>query len=38
MPLDQCLSRLQKEIADKTVRKTYSGSAAIEGKVEGNEY
>ncbi len=38
MPLDQCLSRLQKEIADKTVRKTYSGSAAIEGKAEGHEY
>ena len=38
MPLDQCLSRLQKEIADKTVRKTYSGSAGIEGKAEGNEY
>ena len=38
MPLDQCLARLQKEIADKTVRKTYSGTAAIEGKAEGNEY
>jgi threonyl-tRNA synthetase len=38
MPLDQALSRLTAEIADRRVRKTFSGSANLEGKATGNEY
>ena len=38
MPLDQALCRLSEEIADRRVRKTYSGTAGLEGKATGNEY
>ncbi len=38
MPLDQALARLIEEIAARRVRKTYSGSAGLEGKATGNEY
>ena len=38
MPLDQALCRLSEEIAQRRVRKTFSGSAGLEGKAMGNEY
>ncbi len=38
MPIDQAISRFQQEIAGRRVRKTYSGSAGVEGKATGNEY
>jgi|GEM_PF-2038807 len=38
MPIDQAISRLAQEIAERRVRKTYSGSAGLEGKATGNEY
>jgi threonyl-tRNA synthetase len=38
MPLDQALARLTEEITSRRVRKTFSGSANLEGKATGNEY
>jgi threonyl-tRNA synthetase len=39
MPIDQAINRLTAEIAERRVRKTFSGgSAAVEGKATGNEY
>ncbi len=38
MPIDQAISRLSEEIAQRRVRKTYSGTAGLEGKATGNEY
>jgi threonyl-tRNA synthetase len=38
MPIDQALTRLQQEITDRRVRKTFSGSANLEGKAAANEY
>jgi threonyl-tRNA synthetase len=38
MPIDQAISRLQLEILERRVRKTYSGSANLEAKATGNEY
>ena len=38
MPLAAAISRLQDEIAARRVRKTFSGSANVEGKATGNEY
>jgi threonyl-tRNA synthetase len=38
MPIDQAISRLSEEIAERRVRKTFSSSAAVEGKATGNEY
>ena len=38
MPADAAISRLQQEIAERKVRKTYSGSAGLEGKAAANEY
>ena len=38
MPIDQAIQRLAAEITDRKVRKTYSGSASVEGKAVGNEY
>jgi threonyl-tRNA synthetase len=38
MPLAEAISRLQQEIAERRVRRTYSGSANVEGKATGNEY
>jgi len=38
MPIDQALARLAAEIAERRVRKTFSGSANLEGKATGNEY
>lgn len=38
MPVDQAIERLKAEIAERRVRKTYSGGAAVEGKATGNEY
>ncbi|MDX1947940.1 MAG: threonine--tRNA ligase [Pirellulaceae bacterium] len=38
MPLPAAINRLQDEIAARKVRKTFSGSANVEGKATGNEY
>jgi threonyl-tRNA synthetase len=38
MPLGAAIERLKTEIADRRVRKTFSGSAGLEGKVAENEY
>jgi threonyl-tRNA synthetase len=38
MPLDQAMSRLQSEIRDRTVRKTYHGSAGLAERGATNEY
>jgi threonyl-tRNA synthetase len=38
MPIDQALTRLQQEITDRRVRKTYSGTAGLEAKAAGHEY
>src|SRR5688572_28568839 len=38
MPADAAIERLKQEIAERKVRKTFSGSAGLEGKVSGNEY
>jgi threonyl-tRNA synthetase len=38
MPINQALSRLTEEITTRRVRKTFSGSANLEGKATGNEY
>jgi threonyl-tRNA synthetase len=38
MPTDQAISRLKQEIAERKVRKTFSGSAGLEAKAAGNEY
>jgi threonyl-tRNA synthetase len=39
MPIDQAIARLTTEIAERRVRKTFSGgSATVEGKATGNEY
>jgi threonyl-tRNA synthetase len=38
MPIDQAIHRLQQEILERRVRKTFSGSANLEAKATGNEY
>jgi threonyl-tRNA synthetase len=38
LPLEEAINRLKQEIADRRVRKTFSGSAGLEGKPAGNEY
>jgi threonyl-tRNA synthetase len=38
MSVEATIQRLQQEIAERKVRKTYSGSANLEAKAEGNEY
>ena len=38
MPIAQALARLTEEITTRRVRKTFSGSANLEGKATGNEY
>jgi threonyl-tRNA synthetase len=38
MPIDQAPTRLQQEISERRVRKTYSGSAGLEAKAAGHEY
>jgi threonyl-tRNA synthetase len=38
MPTDQAIARLQQEISERRVRKTFSGSAGLEAKATGNEY
>lgn len=36
--VDACLEKLLKEVADRTVRKTFSGGATVEAKASANEY
>jgi threonyl-tRNA synthetase len=38
MPVAAAVDRLKQEIADRRVRKTYSGSAGLEAKAAANEY
>ena len=38
MPLAAAIDRLQKEILERRVRKTFSGSANLEAKAAPNEY
>jgi hypothetical protein len=38
MPIAQALARLSEGITTHRVRKTFSGSATLEGKATGNEY
>jgi len=38
MPIEQAIGRLQQEISERRVRKTFSGSAGLEAKATGNEY
>jgi threonyl-tRNA synthetase len=38
MPADAAIERLKTEIADRRVRKTFSGSAGLEEKAAANEY
>jgi threonyl-tRNA synthetase len=38
MPADAAIDRLKQEIAERRVRKTFSGSAGLEAKATGNEY
>ncbi len=38
MPLAQAIERLKTEVAEKRVRKTFSGSAGLVEKAAGNEY
>lgn len=36
--VDACIEKLLKEVAERTVRKTYSGGATVEAKASANEY
>lgn len=38
MPIDQAIGRLQQEVTERRVRKTFSGNAGLETKATGNEY
>jgi hypothetical protein len=38
LPIAAAIERLQKEILERRVRKTFSGSANLEAKAAANEY
>jgi threonyl-tRNA synthetase len=38
LPIATAIDRLQKEILERRVRKTFSGSANLEAKAAANEY